>query len=133
MIQGQGRICLLSGFYFDSIGIMEIMTAVSALSALAQENRLEIFRMLVQVGPDGIRAGQIGEQLDMPLSTLSFHLSQLKNAGLITCRRESRTLFYSASYSSMNELMAYLTENCCRGNSQNCEIPVVCDSETPSG
>jgi ArsR family transcriptional regulator, arsenate/arsenite/antimonite-responsive transcriptional repressor len=108
---------------------METLTAVTALSALAQEHRLEIFRLLVREGVHGIPAGHIGEKLDIPLSTLSFHLSQLKNAGLISCRRESRTLFYSANYSSMNDLMAYLTENCCEGNPDSCEIPAGCVSE----
>ncbi len=108
---------------------MEILTAVTALSALAQEHRLEIFRLLVREGVHGTPAGHIGEKLGIPLSTLSFHLSQLKNAGLINCRRESRTLFYSANYLSMNELMAYLTENCCEGNPDSCEIPVGCVPE----
>ena len=108
---------------------METLTAVTALSALAQEHRLEIFRLLVREGIQGIPAGHIGEKLDIPLSTLSFHLSQLKNAGLINCRRESRTLFYSANYLSMNELMAYLTENCCEGTPDSCEIPVGCVPE----
>lgn len=101
---------------------MKTITAVTALSALAQEHRLEIFRLLVREGIQGIPAGQIGEQLNIPLSTLSFHLSQLKHAGLIHCRRESRTLFYSANYPSMNDLMAYLTENCCQGNPEACNI-----------
>lgn len=108
---------------------MEILNAVISLSALAQESRLKIFRMLVQAGAAGIAAGKIGDNLELPASTLSFHLSQLKNAGLIQCRRESRTLFYSANYSSMNELMAYLTENCCQGNLENCKIPAVCKND----
>ncbi len=109
---------------------MEINAAILSLSALAQENRLEIFRMLVQKGPEGIPAGRIGEKLDIPLSTLSFHLGQLKHAGLIRCRRESRTLFYSANYASMTDLMTYLTENCCQGNPENCVNSVGPDSET---
>ena len=100
-----------------------MLNAVSALSALAQESRLEIFRLLVQTGGNGIPAGKIGEQLELPLSTLSFHLNQLKQAGLINCRRESRTLFYSANYDSMTALMAYLTENCCQGQPENCTVP----------
>jgi ArsR family transcriptional regulator, arsenate/arsenite/antimonite-responsive transcriptional repressor len=108
---------------------METLIAVTALSALAQEHRLEIFRLLVSEGVNGVPAGHIGEKLGIPLSTLSFHLGQLKNAGLINCRRESRTLFYSANYLSMNELMAYLTENCCAGNPDSCEIPAGCVSE----
>jgi len=105
---------------------MKISIAVSALSALAQESRLEIFRFLVQAGKNGVPAGKIGERLDMPLSTLSFHLNQLKQAGLILCRREGRTLFYSANYASMNDLMAYLTENCCQGQAEDCDSPADC-------
>lgn len=105
---------------------MEINIAVTALSALAQESRLEIFRFLVQAGKNGVPAGKIGERLDLPLSTLSFHLNQLKQAGLILCRREGRTLFYSANYKSMNDLMAYLTENCCQGQTENCDLSLDC-------
>jgi len=101
---------------------METLNAVAALSALAQEHRLEVFRLLVQVGKTGIPAGKIGERMDIPLSTLSFHLNQLKQAGLIQCRREGRTLFYSANYEGMNTLMAYLTENCCQGQPEGCAI-----------
>lgn len=108
---------------------MEILFAVSALSALAQESRLEVFRLLVQAGVDGVPAGKIGEQLELPLSTLSFHLNQLKHAGLVTCRREGRTLFYSANYGAMNALMAYLTENCCQGQPKNCAVPATCVPE----
>ena len=108
---------------------MEISIAVSALSALAQESRLEIFRFLVQAGKNGVPAGKIGARLDMPLSTLSFHLNQLKQAGLIVCRRESRTLFYSANYDSMNDLLAYLMENCCQGQAENCDSSIACVEE----
>jgi ArsR family transcriptional regulator, arsenate/arsenite/antimonite-responsive transcriptional repressor len=111
---------------------MEILNAVIALSALAQEHRLEIFRLLVQAGENGVPAGKIGENLDIPLSTLSFHLNQLKQAELIRCRREGRTLFYSANYASMNALMAYLTENCCQGQTENCTLPVECVPEDPT-
>ncbi len=109
---------------------MEILIAVSALSALAQESRLEIFRFLVQAGKNGIAAGKIAERLDLPPSTLSFHLNQLKQAGLLTCRREGRTLFYSANYDSMNDLVAYLMENCCQGQTDNCDLSVACAPET---
>jgi ArsR family transcriptional regulator len=108
---------------------METITAVSALSALAQESRLEVFRFLVQAGINGVPAGKIAERLDLPASTLSFHLTQLKQAGLIECRRESRTLFYSANYNSMSDLMAYLTENCCQGEAENCNLSVECRPE----
>ncbi len=91
------------------------MDAITALAALAQESRLDIFRLLVQAGPDGVPAGQIAERLNLPGATLSFHLSQLKHAGLITFRRESRSLIYAAEYAAMNDLLAYLTENCCQG------------------
>ena len=108
---------------------MEISIAVSALSALAQESRLEIFRFLVQAGKNGVPAGTIAQRLGLPPSTLSFHLNQLKQAGLIECRRESRTLFYSANYDSMNGLLVYLTENCCQGQTENCDLPAVCVPE----
>lgn len=108
---------------------MEISIAVSALSALAQESRLEIFRFLVQAGKNGVPAGKIAERLDLPPSTLSFHLNQLKQAGLIECRRESRTLFYSANYDSMNDLMSYLMENCCQGQEENCDLSIACVPE----
>jgi DNA-binding transcriptional ArsR family regulator len=104
------------------------MNALNTLSALAQEHRLEVFRLLVQTGKNGIPAGKIGEILDIPLSTLSFHLKELKQAELIHCRRDGTTLFYSANYKAMNNLMAYLTENCCQGNPQVCEIPETCNT-----
>jgi ArsR family transcriptional regulator, arsenate/arsenite/antimonite-responsive transcriptional repressor len=99
---------------------MEKTDAVLALSALAQESRLDIFRLLVQAGPEGLPAGQIGEQLALPAATLSFHLTQLRQAGLIGFRRDGRSLIYSAAYPAMNELMSYLTENCCQGDAAAC-------------
>ncbi len=108
---------------------MEILTAVSSLSALAQESRLQIFRLLIQAGKNGVPAGRIGEKLDLPLSTLSFHLSQLKQADLVVCRRVGRTLFYSANYEAMTALMGFLTENCCQGQPGNCTIPAECAPE----
>jgi ArsR family transcriptional regulator, arsenate/arsenite/antimonite-responsive transcriptional repressor len=92
---------------------MEKLDAIAALAALAQESRLDIFRLLVQAGINGLPAGQIGEKLGLPSATLSFHLNQLKQAGLVTFRREGRSLIYAAEYSAMNALLAYLTENCC--------------------
>jgi ArsR family transcriptional regulator len=92
---------------------MEKSDAITALAALAQESRLDVFRLLVQAGINGLPAGQIGEKLGLPSATLSFHLNQLKQAGLVTFRREGRSLIYAAEYSSMNALLAYLTENCC--------------------
>jgi DNA-binding transcriptional ArsR family regulator len=108
---------------------MEKSAALPALAALAQETRLDIFRMLVQTGTDGLPAGQIGERLGLPSATLSFHLNQLKHAGLITFRREGRSLIYAAEYAAMNELLAYLTENCCQGDASACGVGV-CDSST---
>lgn len=89
--------------------------AIRALSALAQEHRLAAFRLLVQAGEQGLAAGALAEQLGVPPSSLSFHLAQLANAGLVTQRRESRSIIYSADYGAMNSLMGYLTENCCGG------------------
>jgi len=87
--------------------------AIAALGALAQETRLDLFRLLVTCGPQGLPAGAIAERLSVLPSSLSFHLQQLVHAGLITQRRSSRQLIYSAEYGTMNALLAYLTENCC--------------------
>ena len=106
---------------------MEKLDAIVALGALAQESRLDIFRLLVQAGPEGIPAGQIGERLGLPSATLSFHLNQLKQADLVTFRRESRSLIYMAAYPTMKALMNYLTENCCQGAAA-CGIGV-CDPQ----
>lgn len=103
---------------------MEKSSAVAVLSALAQETRLDIFRLLVEAGTAGLPAGQIGERLGLPSATLSFHLSQLKHAGLITVRRDGRSLIYAAAYPVMNALLAYLTENCCQGDPGACGAPV---------
>jgi DNA-binding transcriptional ArsR family regulator len=92
---------------------MKKQEALAALAALSQETRLDVFRLLVQAGPDGRPAGAIAEALGVPPATLSFHLSQLNHAGLIDQRRESRSLIYSANYDRVNALMAFMTENCC--------------------
>ena len=94
---------------------MEADDIIRALSALAQEHRLAAFRLLVQAGDGGIAAGALADQLGVPPSSMSFHLAQLANAGLVTQRRESRSIIYSADYAAMNGLMSYLTENCCGG------------------
>jgi ArsR family transcriptional regulator, arsenate/arsenite/antimonite-responsive transcriptional repressor len=96
---------------------MERIDIVAALAALAQETRLEVYRLLVQAGPTGLPAGAIGARLALPLPTLSFHLAQLKHAGLAAARREGRSIIYAANYAVMNGLIAYLTENCCGGAS----------------
>jgi len=99
---------------------MKKSNVIGALAALAQETRLEIFRLLVQKGPEGLPAGEIGERLGQPSPTLSFHLNQLRFAGLVTSRRQSRSIIYSANFKAMNDLLAYLTENCCGGRSELC-------------
>jgi ArsR family transcriptional regulator, arsenate/arsenite/antimonite-responsive transcriptional repressor len=92
-------------------------TVIAALGALAQDTRLDIFRLLVQRGPQGMPAGEIGERLKQPSPTLSFHLNQLRNARLVNSRRESRSIIYSANFGTMSGLIAYLTEKCCGGPS----------------
>jgi len=94
---------------------MEILTAAERLAALGQETRLAVFRLLVQAGPQGMSAGAIGEKLAIPAPTLSFHLSHLARVGLIRGRQESRFIFYCADYAAMDDLLAYLTANCCQG------------------
>ncbi len=94
---------------------MESETVVRALGALAQEHRLALFRLLVQAGPEGLAAGAIAEALGVPASSLSFHLAQLTNAGLIAQRRDGRSLIYTADYGAMTALLGFLMENCCGG------------------
>ncbi len=91
--------------------------AVEALSALAQETRLGVYRLLVEAGPAGMAAGRIGEEMKLPPATLSFHLAHLARAGLARSRQEGRFVIYSADFQSMNALVGYLTENCCGGRS----------------
>lgn len=107
---------------------MDEKHAIAALGALAQETRLALFRLLVTCGPAGLPAGAIAERLGVQPSLLSFHLAQLVHAGLITQRRLSRQLIYSAEYSAMNALLAYLTENCC-GQGTAC-VPVCNPGDT---
>ena len=96
---------------------MEKSNAVAALAALAQDNRLDVFRLLVQAGPEGMAAGAVAEALDLAPNTLTFHFDRLRNAGLVTVRREGRSMIYAAQYAAMNALLGYLTENCCQGRS----------------
>ncbi len=96
---------------------METIQAIEALAALAQETRLKVFRLLVKAGPEGMAAGRIGEALDLPPATLSFHLAQLAHAGLARGRQEGRFVIYSADFQNMDRLVGYLTENCCGGRS----------------
>jgi len=99
---------------------MKSKQAVTALGALAQESRLEVFRLLVRRGPDGIAAGELSEKLGIPPATMSFHLKELSSAGLITSRRESRSIIYSADYAQMQALLGFLMENCCADNGGKC-------------
>ena len=94
---------------------MDNRSAVNALAALAQEHRLALFRLLVQAGEPGLAAGKIAEALDVPASSLSFHLAHLTRAGLIEQERQSRSLIYTANFEATNALVAYLMENCCDG------------------
>ncbi|WP_181953039.1 ArsR/SmtB family transcription factor [Novosphingobium umbonatum] len=103
---------------------MDSPTTIRALSALAHEHRLAAFRLLVQAGQDGLPAGVLAERLGMASSSMSFHLGALAHAGLVSQRRQSRMVIYSANYAAMNGLMAYLTENCCGGAA--CTDPVPC-------
>jgi DNA-binding transcriptional ArsR family regulator len=109
---------------------METKQAIQALSALAQESRLAIFRLLVQAGPAGLAAGAIGEELDLPPATLSFHLAGLTRAGLAQSRQEGRFVIYTADYAAMNALVGFLTENCCGGAA--C-APAAFEPETAKG
>lgn len=102
---------------FDETRNMKISDAVDRLAALGHQTRLAIFRLLVQAGEEGLSAGVIGEKLDLPAATLSFHLAHLNRVGLISGRHESRFIFYAADYAAMDELIAYLTDNCCNGKS----------------
>src|SRR3546814_7930687 len=99
--------------------------AILALGALAQEHRLALFKLLVRAGAEGLPAGAIAAELDIPNSSLSFHLAQLNQAGLINQTRNGRSLVYSANYAGMNALMGYLMENCCAG-STSCGTEASC-------
>ena len=103
---------------------MEPASVIAALSALAQEHRLAVFRQLVQAGDCGMPAGAIAIALGIPNSSLSFHLAQLRNAGMIEQERKHRSLIYRANYPAMKALLGYLTENCCAGAG--------CEADSPS-
>jgi len=97
---------------------MEKTDAVAALAALAQDNRLDVFRLLVQAGPEGMPAGEVAAALKLAPNTLTFHFDRLRGAGLVSVRRDGRSMIYAARYETMNALLAYLTENCCRGGAR---------------
>lgn len=109
---------------------METKQALAALAALAQESRLAVFRLLVQLGPAGMAATKIAEHLDLSPSSLSFHLKELTHAGLITPRQDGRFVIYSAHFNTMNDLIAFLTDNCCGG--APCDVPAACEPD-PAG
>jgi DNA-binding transcriptional ArsR family regulator len=104
---------------------LETPAALAALSALAHEHRLAVFRLLVQAGPDGMAAGTIADALALPASSMSFHLAHLHRAGLVDQRRDGRSLIYTAAYPTMNALMGFLTENCCGGT--DCGVNEACE------
>jgi ArsR family transcriptional regulator len=105
---------------------MEKHHAVAALAALAQDNRLDVFRLLVEAGPQGMPAGSVANAIGLAPNTLTFHFDRLRDAGLVTVRREGRSMIYTAQYDTMNTLLAYLTENCCQGAQQDCPPATVC-------
>ena len=96
---------------------MEKQDVIAALAALAHETRLDVFRLLVRAGREGLAAGAVAEALEIPPATLSFHLKELRNAGLVLAEREGRSIRYAPDFASMSALVGYLGENCCRGGS----------------
>ncbi len=105
---------------------MEKSEAVAALLALAQDNRLDVFRLLVQAGPEGMPAGVVAAALNLAPNTLTFHFNRLRQAGLVTVRRESRSMIYAAQFETMDALLGFLTENCCGGAPEKCQQPAQC-------
>ncbi|PCJ64428.1 MAG: transcriptional regulator [Candidatus Hydrogenedentota bacterium] len=107
---------------------MEEKDVITILSALAQESRLRIFRRLVRAGVCGMAAGRIAEELDLPAATLSFHLKEMKYAGIVNCRKDGRSLIYSANFKGVNNVLGYLMENCCQPQDDT-DIEPYCESE----
>lgn len=103
---------------------MDKLKVIEALGALAQESRLDIFRLLVKKGPDGIMMGAIGEALSLPHATLSFHLDKLRQAGLVTHKRDGRSVIYSTNYDALVGSIRYLTQNCCKDSDMPCRIEI---------
>ncbi len=99
---------------------------VAALAALAQDSRLDVFRLLVEAGPDGLPAGHIAQKLKLAPNTLTFHFDRLREAGLVTVRRDGRSMIYAARFEAMNALIGFLTENCCGGAAEACASAAVC-------
>jgi DNA-binding transcriptional ArsR family regulator len=116
---------LLTGLHHFYIRrTMEQPEAIAALAALAQDSRLDVFRLLVQAGPEGMPAGEIANSLRLAPNTLTFHFDRLRTAGLVTVRRDGRSMIYAARFETMNELLGYLTENCCKGAPDVCAPPL---------
>jgi DNA-binding transcriptional ArsR family regulator len=111
---------------------METNIAVAALSALAQDNRLEVYRLLVQAGPQGVPAGAIAKKLGVAPNTLTFHFDRLRQAGLVTVTRRGRSMIYAERFDTMNALIGFLTENCCGGAADRCATPV-CTPQAMAG
>jgi DNA-binding transcriptional ArsR family regulator len=109
---------------------METKAVVTALAALAQDSRLAIFRTLVQAGPSGLSAGKVSELTGIPPSSLSFHLKELSHAGMVDSRQAGRFVIYRANFGAMNELLGFLTENCCGGNPCTSTCTPACDAST---
>src|SRR5436190_15290635 len=109
---------------------MKKQDVLAALAALAQDNRLDVFRLLVEAGPQGMPAGRIASALKLAPNTLTFHFDRLRDAGLVTVRREGRSMIYAAQYEAMNALLGFLTDNCCQGAAEKC-APAVCKPAKP--
>ncbi len=105
---------------------MKKQDALAALAALAQDNRLDVFRLLVQAGPEGVAAGAVAVALDLAPNTLTFHFDRLRLADLVTVRREGRSMIYAARFETMNDLLGFLTENCCGGAPEKCSPAAAC-------
>src|ERR1700742_3865476 len=105
---------------------MEMNEAVATLSALAQESRLAVYRLLIEAGPEGMPAGQVANTLDLAPNTLTFHFDRLRVAGLVTVRRDGRSMIYAARFETMSGLVSFLTENCCQGALVSCAPAAVC-------
>jgi DNA-binding transcriptional ArsR family regulator len=103
---------------------MKKHNALAALAALAQENRLDVYRLLVEAGPEGLSAGNVATTLKLAPNALTFHFDRLREAGLVTVRRDGRSMIYAAQFDQMNALIGYLTENCCQGRAEEC-VPAV--------
>jgi len=112
---------------------MKKQEALAALAALAQDNRLDVFRLLVQAGPEGIAAGAVAVALDLAPNTLTFHFDRLRLADLVTVRREGRSMIYAARFETMNDLLGFLTENCCGGALEKCKPASACKPVRPKG